>query len=75
MNFKLDTTSAAEIDTDCLVIGIFEKTPLQGSARIIDQASGGALQQLIESGDVSSDWKDATMLHGLDGVVAKRILF
>ena len=74
MNFKLDTTSATEIDTACLVIGIFEKTPLKGSARLIDQASGGALQQLIESGDVSSDWKDTTLLHGLDGVVAKRIL-
>ena len=74
MNFKLDTTSATEINTACLVIGIFEETPLQGSAKLIDQASNGALQRLIKSGDVSSDWKDSTMLHGLDGVAAKRIL-
>ncbi len=29
---------------------------------------------LIDSGDVNTDWKDTTLLHGLDGVNAKRIL-
>jgi leucyl aminopeptidase len=74
MKFTLDTTPAPRLDTACLVIGIFEHAPLQGSAELIDQASNGALQQLINSGDVDTDWKCATMLHGLDGVAAKRIL-
>ena len=74
MKFTLDTTSAPEIDTACLVIGVFEQTPLQGSAKLIDQAGNGALQKLIDSGDVDTDWKGTTMLHGLGGVNAKRIL-
>ena len=74
MKFTLDTTLATDIKTDCLVIGVFEKAPLQGSAELVDQACGGALQQLIKSGDVSTDWKDTTLLHGLSGVAAKRIL-
>lgn len=74
MKFTLDNTLVTDIKTDCLVIGVFEKAPLHGSAQLIDKASGGALQQLIKSGDVSTDWKDTTLLHGLNGVAAKRIL-
>lgn len=74
MKFTLDRTLATDIKTDCLVIGVFEKAPLHGSAELIDQASEGALQQLIKSGDVSTDWKETTLLHGLNGVAAKRIL-
>jgi len=74
MKFTLDTTPIPELDTACLVIGILEDTPLQGAARLVDQASNGALQHLIDSGDVSPDWKDTTMLHGLEGIAAKRIL-
>jgi leucyl aminopeptidase len=74
MKFTLDTTRVTELETDCLVIGVFEKTPLQGSAELVDKASDGALQRLIDSGDVSTDWKETTLLHGLSGVAAKRIL-
>ena len=74
MKFTLDTTLAADIDTACLVIGVFEKTPMHGSAEMVDQACAGALKQLIKSGDVSTDWKDTTLLHGLEGVAANRIL-
>ena len=74
MKFTLEPTPIPEIDTACLVIGIFEDLPLQGAAKTVDQASDGALQQLINSGDVSADWKDTTMLHGLKGVAARRIL-
>ena len=73
MKLTLDATAAQELDTDCLVIGIFEHSDLQGSAELIDRASNGALQQLIKSGDIDTNWKHTTLLHGLDGVAAKRI--
>jgi len=74
MKFTLDTTLATGLETACLVIGVFEDAPLGGSAEVIDQASGGALSQLIKSNDVDTAWKETTLLHGLDGVAARRIL-
>ena len=74
INFSLDTTPVPGLKTACLVIGVFEKSPLGGAAKLLDQASDGALQQLIESGDIDTDWKCTTMLHGLNGVAAERIL-
>lgn len=74
MKFTLNSAPAPELTTDCLVIGIVEDTELTGSARLVDVASGGELSKLIETGDVSSDWKETTLLHGLNGNRAKRIL-
>ncbi len=74
MKFELNTAAASLVDTDCLVIGVFEQIALQGSAAEVDEASSGALQRLLDSGDIDTDWKHTTLLHGLDGVMAKRIL-
>lgn len=74
MIFELNNTAAPEVNTDCLVIGISDQSPLQGSAAQVDEASSGALQQLLQSGDIQTDWKHTTLLHFLNGVAAKRIL-
>lgn len=74
MKFALNNNSATKIDTDCLVIGIHESSQLTSSAAAIDEASGGALQRLLESGDIDTAWKTRTMLHELKGVTAKRVL-
>ena len=74
MKFTLNNKPITEVETDCLVIGIFEDSPLDGSAAVIDQACDGALQKLVDSGDIDSAWKHTALLHGLSGVAAKRVL-
>jgi leucyl aminopeptidase len=74
MKFTLDTTLVTGLETACLVISAFEDAPLQGSAELVDTASAGALQRLIKSGDIGTNWKETTLLHGLNGVKAERIL-
>lgn len=74
MKFTLDTTLVTGLETACLIIAAFEDAPLHASAERVDQACAGALQQLIKSGDIDTDWKGTTLLHGINGVKAKRIL-
>jgi leucyl aminopeptidase len=74
MKFTLDKTPATDIESACVVIGAFANAPLQGSAALIDRACDGALQALIKSGDIKTDWKETTLLHGLRGLKAQRIL-
>ena len=74
MKFTLDTTLATGLEASCLVIGAFEDASLHASAELVDQACAGELQKLIKSGDINTDWKGTTLLHGLNGVNAKRIL-
>jgi len=74
MKFALNNNSVVTIETDCLVIGLYDDSPLVGSAAAINQASGGAIQRLVESGDIDAAWKSNIMLHGVDGITAKRVL-
>jgi leucyl aminopeptidase len=74
MKFALNNSPVAGVQTDCLVIGIIDNTPLSGTAAEIDELSGGQLQRLLDSGDIEATWKDKTLLHHIDGVSAKRIL-
>ena len=74
MKFAINNTPADQLDTPCLVIGIHSDAALQGSAKLVDTASNGALQKLLDSGDIDSHWKSTTLLHGLDGVTTQRIL-
>lgn len=74
MKFSLSGEAPQLIDTPCLVIGVIEDQPLSGAAQAVDEASGGAISEKVASGDIDDARGYATMLHGLDGVAAKRIL-
>ncbi len=74
MKITLNNTPVLETETACLVIGLLEDAPLQGPAAEVDKASGGRLTQLIKSGDIDPDRNEVTLLHGLPGVKAERIL-
>jgi len=44
--------AAERTDADALVLGIFEGTSrLSGAAQAVDQAAGGAIKDLLKSGD------------------------
>jgi leucyl aminopeptidase len=74
MKLRLCSDAPHEVDTPCLVIGVAEDAPLEGPAAILDQASGGHLQALLDSGDVDANRGQTTLLHGMPGVRARRIL-
>jgi leucyl aminopeptidase len=74
MKLKLDDTPPVSIETDCLVIGFCEGSPLTPTAAAVDEASGGALSRLLESGDIRTQLGKANFIHGLEGVTAPRLL-
>ena len=74
MKFSLSNEAPHTIETPCLVIGVVEDQALSGAARQIDEATGGAIRSKVESGDIDDARGFATLLHGLDGVAAERIL-
>ena len=74
MKITLDATSPVSIETACLVIGVLEDAPLDGPAAEVDRAAEGRLSALVDSGDVDPDRNQVTLLHGLPGIRAERIL-
>lgn len=74
MDTILKDQSPDSLATACLVIGMHEDGKPQGAAKSVDDASGGLLSRLVETGDINTDAGSTTLLHGLEGVTAERVL-
>ncbi|NIP17414.1 MAG: leucyl aminopeptidase [Xanthomonadales bacterium] len=74
MKFSLSNTVPHEAQTPCLVIGVAEDAPLEGAAADVDRASDGLLGKMLDSGDIDPNRYNTTLLHGVPGVAAERVL-
>ncbi len=74
MEYFATTSSASRRTADCIIIGIYERNKLGAGAADVDKATRGALKKLAKSGDVSGQPGRTTVLSGLDGVRARRIV-
>ncbi len=74
MKLNLDNNPAGKIQTECLVIAFTEGGSLTATARAIDEASGGTLGRMLESGDIVTTLGKSNFLHNLEGVTARRVL-
>jgi leucyl aminopeptidase len=75
MQITLDTKPFATVETEALVTYLFESDdPVQGRISEIDQAAGGLLKTLSQSGEFSGKPLEMTLLHSPAGLKATRLL-
>jgi leucyl aminopeptidase len=74
MNLSLNNDSLLELESECIVIGVTEDGPLSESTKLIDSASGGEISRLMKSRDIPGTLGKTTLLHGVTGIKAKRLL-
>lgn len=74
MKLSLSSTPLPEAKTPCLVIAVTDGGPLSDSARALDEASGGQLTRMLDSRDINTSAAKTTLLHGLSGLAADRVL-
>ena len=74
MKLSLNDSAPQGIQSDCVAIGFAQGAELTASARALDEASGGAISRLLESGDIETAVGKTRFLHNLPGLAAKRVL-
>jgi leucyl aminopeptidase len=74
MEFTAISTDPAQHVCDCLVVGVFKDAPLTGTAKAIDDATGGRLTEVIDTGDFTGKSSQTIMLHKLLNLKATRVL-
>jgi len=74
MKLNLDNKSPSEIQTECIVIGFAEGSPLSPAVKALDSASGGAITRLLDSGDIETRLGKSSFLQNLTGMAAPRVL-
>jgi len=74
MKLSLTESAPRDIATSCVVIGVSDGGALTPSAADLDDASGGAISQMLESRDIAVSLGKTTFIHKLPGVRAERVL-
>lgn len=74
LQFDLNRTDPATAGQDLIIVGAYADKSLAPSAAALDAASEGRLAALLEAGDVSGKAGKASVLHGLPGVAAARVV-
>ena len=74
MQITLATQPFASLETEALVIYVLEDTdPIQGRIAEIDQATGGLLRKLAQSGELTGKNLEFTLIHAPAGLKSARL--
>jgi leucyl aminopeptidase len=74
VEFSIKNLPAEKLKTACAVVGVYEGHKLTRSAKVLDQAAGGAITTLLKRGDLEGRAGSTLMLHDLPGLATPRVL-
>ncbi|MCB1874955.1 MAG: leucyl aminopeptidase [Chromatiales bacterium] len=74
MELSLSTGKPETLETDCLIVGLFEDEEPAGAAADLDDASGGGLSRMLSLGDIRGKAGETLLLHDLPAVAARRVV-
>lgn len=74
MNYSTTTTSASRLAAACLIVGVYESGDPGKAAADLNDATDGAIRDLIKRGDISGQLGDARLLLSLPKVRAARVV-
>lgn len=74
MEFSIKTPSPDKTGSDCLILSLFEGKKRSATWQTLDKASGGALEAVVQRGDMRGKRDSHLLLPALPGVDAQRVL-
>jgi leucyl aminopeptidase len=74
VEFSIKSRSPEKHKTACAVVGVYEQRRLTPSAKLLDQASGGALANLLKRGDIDGKAGSTLLFHAPAGMICERVL-
>src|SRR5579862_1939504 len=74
MRFEASSRAAAQLRSDCLVLGAFERGELGSSTTSIDRTLRGRIRALLSSGDFSGRAGETLLISDVTGIASSRLL-
>ena len=74
MQFRAVTASAAELRSDCAIVGVYESRELTPAAAALDKRAGKRIAALLARGDFAARVGDTLLMSDLDKSPAPRVL-
>lgn len=73
MKYQVIGSAPQSTSCDCIVVGV-SPDGLSTTAKQLNKASKGALQQAFKQGDIKGNAGESLYLYGLNGIKAKRVM-
>ncbi|GIK63429.1 MAG: putative cytosol aminopeptidase [Chloroflexota bacterium] len=74
MEVKAVVGNLQSIEADAIIVNLFENSELSGATRAVDEALGGAIQDLVSAGDFSGKAGQVTVLYPRRVIPAHRVI-
>ncbi len=74
MQYLATTTAPATIETDCLVVAVFENSELSLSASSLNKKSNDEISRIISRGDITGKPGQSLLLQDIHGIASPRVL-
>ncbi len=74
MQYFVTSDALASQQTDCLAVAIYDQAELSPSAAQLDEDTQGAIQRVLDTGDISGKAGQTLFLHHPAGISSPRIL-
>ncbi len=74
MEYGTKAGNLARTRTQCIVVGIYENSKMSNSAALLDKASKGHIQKILNRGDMKGKAKQTLLLHDVPNVTSPRVL-
>ncbi|MEI6745026.1 MAG: leucyl aminopeptidase [Methylococcaceae bacterium] len=74
MNYSIETNPLETLESDCLVVGIFNNQKLTLAAKTLDDQTNGLLTSVVKRGDIAGKLNETLFLNVIPNSEIKRIL-
>lgn len=74
MEFSIKTDALDKLQSDCMIIGVYEAEKLSAMAQAVDALSGGYIRQWIQQGDMKGALATTLLLHSVPNLLCGRVL-
>ncbi len=74
MDYRIDNTPLEKLQTECLVLGVYENQQLSPSAEKINDIKDGLIKNLLKRGDLSGKIGDTLAINYIPDSTIERIL-
>ena len=74
MDYSLSSLALNTVDSDCIIVGLYEDQSLSPSAQTINDSNQGIITQLIERGDIQGKTAETLLINNLPNSSLTRVL-
>jgi leucyl aminopeptidase len=74
IEFSIKSDNPLKLQSDCVIIGVYEDKKLSDAAQSVDTASAGYLSNILKRGDFDGKADTTLILHNVPGTASERVL-